>query len=113
MRKLSPIAINWIIVSIMVILLIICLISILKEKMEPGDGQIQVAEIQEKILVEIMSRNYLDNHEYLLRVEIDGEQVGIIYFDETGEIRFDGDKERFEYALYRAFKLRAYGEEEK
>lgn len=111
MRKLTPIAINSIIASIALILLVIVGVSIRQDGIEPGDGQIQVADIQEKIVVEIMSRDYMadfsmEYHEYLLKASIDGEQVGIVYFDEDGKIRFDGDKERFEYALYRAFKLR-------
>jgi len=114
MRKLSSLAFNWITASIMIILLVIAWICVYQNnKMEPGNGSMQLVEFKERIHIEILARDYMENHEYLLRAEIDGEQVGIVYFDENGEIRFDGDKERFEYALYRAFKLRGYGKEEK
>lgn len=60
-------------------------------------------EPEEEIRIEFLSVNYLIDKEYLMRVEIDGEQIGIIYFDENGEIRFDGDREKFEDAIFKAF----------
>ncbi len=63
-------------------------------------------EMEDKILIEFLSVNYLEDKEYLIRVEVGGEQVGIIYFDEKGEIRFDGDREKFEDAIFKAFDAR-------
>ncbi len=61
--------------------------------------------LNEKILVELISINYITNKKFLMRAEINGEQVGIIYFDKEGKIRFDGDKEKFDHALCKAFKI--------
>lgn len=118
MRKLSPAGVNVIILSIMGFLLIIAGISIYldhRQSSEPGQdililhsdrGMSVDMEPEEEILVEIMAKDYYINFEYLLRASIDGEQVGIVYFDKYGEIQFEGDKERFEYAILRAFEIR-------
>ncbi len=121
MRKSTPMAINWIIVFILASLLILGLTFVLKEKMEPGEsdpdalildsnitkeGMIKEPKIEEEIIVNFLSANYLTNKEYLIRVEVGGEQVGIVYFDEKGEIRFDGDREKFEDAIFKAFDAR-------
>ena len=71
-----------------------------------NQGVFTDVNLEEIILVEILSVNYLENKEYLIRVKVGGEQVGVVYFDENGEIRFDGDREKFEDTIYRAIKLR-------
>ena len=108
MKKLNfmnPLTFYSLLIIVCVVITLI-LIALQPYKIEPGNGALQLAKIDERILVEIMSRNYLENTEFLLRAEIDGEQVGIVYFDENGEIQFDGDKEKFEDALYTVFKMR-------
>lgn len=106
MKRLYPLFLSSIVI-------ILCLITayglgkfLSQYSMEPGNGALQIADIQEKIHIEIMSKDYLKNHEYLLKAEIDGELVGIVYFDKNGDIQFEGDKEKFEYALCKAFSLR-------
>lgn len=121
MRKLSQRSINLLMVIITLILFLwggsIAFRDIAKSNKPDQDGWIldsnitdeltvKEPEISEKILVEFLSVNYLEDKEYLMRVEVGGEQVGIIYFDENGEIRFDGDKEKFEEAIFKAFDAR-------
>lgn len=76
-------------------------------QLKPGiaDESMKV-EIDENIEIEIMSKDYTENKAYLLKAKIDGEQVGIVYFDENGKIQFEGNQEKFEYALIKAFKIR-------
>lgn len=118
MRKLTPFSIRLIIIiSTSTIFLCIGWI-LLKDKMESNEPAQDILilhsdramsvdmEPEEEILIQFLSVNYLIDKEYLIRVEIDGEQIGIVYFDENGEIRFDGDREKFEDAIFKAFDAR-------
>ena len=121
MRKLSPFLFFAIMISIMIILLTMAGISVYKEHRRSGESDIDALildsnltgletmvymETEEELLIEFLSVNYLEDKEYLMRASIDGEEVGKIYFDENGEIRFDGDREKFEDAIFKAFDLR-------
>ena len=118
MRKLSRFSMNLIIVfSILTIFLCVgwILLRDYMESSEPdqdililhSDRGISVdMEPEEEIIIQFLSVNYLEDKEYLIRVEIDGVEIGIIYFDENGEIRFDGDREKFEEAIFKAFDMR-------
>lgn len=98
---------NWIniITAILLTWAVFMLFSIIVSPREKLIGERRFV-MKEKLQVEIMSINYITNKKFLMRAERNGKQVGIIYFDKEGNIRFDGDKESFEYTLCKAFKIR-------
>lgn len=112
MRKLNSLVFYSLLIFICLIITLI-LVALIPFKIEPGDGQLQIVEFTEKIHMEILSKNYLKGTEFLMRAKIDGKQIGIIYFDENGDIQFDGDRERFEYALCKVFKIKGWIKEKK
>ena len=114
MRKLSQAAFFWMGIGFIILFTgVIITMIIFSDGIEPGDGQLQIIEFTEKIQVEILSKNYSKETEFLMRAKIDGEQIGIIYFDENGDIQFDGDRERFEYALCKVFKIKGWRKNKK
>ncbi len=113
MKKPQIIINKWhlsIVIWLTIISLILFIFVIVKtnrnDKAIIGMKVIQGFPIGEKIEVDIMTKDYMKNKKYLMRAIIDGKQVGVIYFDEDGRIRFDGDREKFEHALCKAFKIR-------
>ena len=68
---------------------------------------------EDYIEIEIVAEDYelrqrldIEGNAFLMKVKVEAEVVGVVYFDTDDRIKFEGDKEKFEQALLKVLRGR-------
>lgn len=74
----------------------------------PDEAEVTVTERidEDYIRVDFVATDYELNRNFLMKVTVNEEVVGRVYFDREGNIRFWGDKEKFDRFMLKALKSR-------